>query len=79
MKQFDARRTEFSPYGFTCELWKPAKMPRPDRHNEVELNLLTSGSLTYLLGGRRTTIESGSLAIFWAAIPIFKETCRTLS
>lgn len=44
-------------------------MPRPDRHNEIELNLLTAGTLTYLLGGRRTTIEAGRLAIFWAAIP----------
>jgi AraC-like DNA-binding protein len=69
MKQFDTSRPEFTPYGFTCELWTPAHMPRPNRHNEVELNLLTSGSLTYLLGGRRTTIEGGKLAIFWAAIP----------
>lgn len=69
MKKFDASRPEFSPYGFTCELWMPARMPRPDRHNEVELNLLISGSLTYLLGGQRTTIEAGRLAIFWAAIP----------
>ncbi|MFN3148855.1 helix-turn-helix domain-containing protein [Bremerella sp.] len=69
MKQFDTSRPEFSPYGFTCEVWTPARMPRPDRHNEVELNLLTSGSLTYLFGGQRTTIEAGSLAIFWAAIP----------
>ena len=59
MKQFDARRPEFSPYGFTCELWTPARMPRPDRHNEIELNLLMAGSLTYLLGGQRTTIEAG--------------------
>lgn len=44
-------------------------MPRPDRHNEIELNLLLSGSLTYLLGGCRTTIEAGRLGIFWAAIP----------
>ncbi len=28
-----------------------------------------SGSLTYLLGGHRTTIEAGTLGIFWAAIP----------
>ena len=69
MKQFDIKRPEFSPYGFTCELWKPARMPRPDRHNEVELNLLSSGSLSYLLGGRRTIIEARRLAIFWAAIP----------
>lgn len=44
-------------------------MPRPNRHNEIELNLLTNGSLTYLLGGDRTTIQAGRLAIFWAAIP----------
>ncbi len=44
-------------------------MTRPDRHNEIEMNLLASGSLTYLLGGHRTTLEPGKLAIFWAAIP----------
>ena len=44
-------------------------MPRPDRHNEIEINLLTAGSLSYLLGGRRTTIEADRLAVFWAAIP----------
>jgi AraC-like DNA-binding protein len=69
MKQFDTSRPEFTPYGFTCESWTPARMPRPNRHNEVEFNLLRSGSLTYLLGGRRTTIEAGKLAMFWAAIP----------
>ena len=69
MKRFDTSRPKFSPYGFTCELWKPVCMPRPDRHNEIELNLLSSGSLTYLIGGRRTTITANQLAIFWAAIP----------
>jgi len=28
-------------------------MPRPDKHNEIEFNLLKAGSLTYLLGGHR--------------------------
>ena len=69
MKRFDATRPEFSPYGFTCEVWTPSRMPRPDRHNEIELNLLTGGSLTYLFGGRRTTIGADRLALFWAAIP----------
>ncbi len=45
------------------------KMRRPDRHNEIELNYLESGSLTYLLGGRKVTIEAGRLSVFWAAIP----------
>ncbi len=69
MKSFDASRPEFAPYGLTCERWTQVPMARADRHNEVELNLLVSGSLTYLLGGDRIRIEAGSLAAFWAAIP----------
>jgi AraC-like DNA-binding protein len=69
MKRFDDTRTPFSPYGFTCEAWKPALMQRPDRHNEIEINFLRSGSLTYLLAGQRTTLTAGKLAMFWAAIP----------
>jgi AraC-like DNA-binding protein len=67
--EFDSSRSDFTPYGFTCELWSPTPMPRPDRHNEVEINFLQSGSLTYLLGGRRTTVEAGRLVLFWGAIP----------
>jgi AraC family transcriptional regulator, melibiose operon regulatory protein len=44
-------------------------MRRADRHNEIELNLLRRGSLTYLMGGNRITIPAGRLAVFWAAIP----------
>jgi len=44
-------------------------MKRPDRHNEIELNLLKTGSLCYLIGGNTVTIPSGRLAVFWAAIP----------
>lgn len=44
-------------------------MKRPDRHNEIEMNLLERGSVTYLLGGRKVTVESGRLTVFWAAIP----------
>ena len=44
-------------------------MRRPDRHNEVELNFLESGSLTYLLGGRKVKVSSQRLSMFWAAIP----------
>ena len=69
MKRFDSARPEFLPYGFACELWTPTRMPRASRHNEIEVNLLTSGSLTYLLGGRRITIAARRLAVFWAAIP----------
>jgi len=44
-------------------------MPKPDRHNELEINFLCSGSVTYLMGGKRTTIPAGRIALFWAAIP----------
>jgi len=69
MVSFDPSRPEFEPYGFTCQLWTPVPMKRPDRHNEIELNLLRRGSLTYLMGGNSVTIPAGRLAVFWAAIP----------
>lgn len=69
LKCFDTSRVDFTPYGFTCEIWSPQAMPRSDRHNEIELNFLVSGSLTYLLGGRRETVQHGRLTLFWAALP----------
>lgn len=44
-------------------------MQRPDHHNEIELNFLETGSVTYLFGGRKTTVGAGRLSVFWAAIP----------
>ena len=69
MKSFDATRPDFKPYGLTCERWRLVPMPRPDRHNEIELNLLLSGSLSYVFGGRRVTIPERGLGAFWAAVP----------
>lgn len=58
---FDERRPDLAPYALTCQRLWPSLMPRPDRHNELELNLLRSGRLTYLLRGRRVTVEPGRL------------------
>jgi AraC family transcriptional regulator, melibiose operon regulatory protein len=69
MKSFDATRADFVPYGLTCEHWLSVPMPRPDRHNEVELNFLLDGSLSYFFGGAQVTIPPRYLAAFWAAIP----------
>lgn len=69
MTSFDHKRPDFAPYGFTCERWRPAVMQRADRHNEIEVNFLKRGSLTYLLGGNTVTIPAGRLAVFWASIP----------
>lgn len=44
-------------------------MPRPDHHNEIELNYLKSGWATYLLGGKKRRVDAGQLSVFWGAIP----------
>jgi AraC-like DNA-binding protein len=69
LKIFDNNRPEFKPYGFTVEKWIPKIMSRPDRHNEVEINLLTGGSITYLINDRKVTISAKRLAVFWALVP----------
>jgi AraC family transcriptional regulator, melibiose operon regulatory protein len=68
-QSFDPARRDFSPYGLSCVSWRASLMPRPDHHNEIELNFLPAGSITYLLGGRKVRIEAGALSLFWAAIP----------
>jgi len=69
MVRFDPTRPDFSPYGFSCVRWTPTRMPRCDRHNEIELNLLETGRLTYLMGGQKVTVPAGRLIAFWAGIP----------
>ena len=69
LHHFDTRRRDFAPYGFTCEVWEPRRMPRPDRHDEIEINFLDRGSLTYLFGGQRVTVEARRVTAFWAAVP----------
>ncbi|MBN1684904.1 MAG: helix-turn-helix domain-containing protein [Gammaproteobacteria bacterium] len=69
LKFFDNNRPEFKPYGFTVEKWTPKLMSKPDRHNEIEINLLTGGSLTYLINDRKVKVKAKRLAIFWALIP----------
>ncbi len=55
--------------GLATDWFRPGLMQRPHRHNEVEINFLEAGSLTYLFGGTRTRIAAGQLALFWATIP----------
>ncbi|HEY3391702.1 MAG TPA: helix-turn-helix domain-containing protein [Lacipirellulaceae bacterium] len=69
LQHFDSRRPDFAPYGFTCEIWEPRRMPRPDRHDEIEINFLDRGSLTYLFGGQHVTVEARQVTAFWAAVP----------
>jgi AraC family transcriptional regulator, melibiose operon regulatory protein len=69
METFDPTRPDFAPYGFTCVRWHPTRMQRPDRHNEIEMNFLETGWVTYLMGGRQVRIEAGQLSVFWAVLP----------
>ena len=48
---------------------QPGLMDRPHRHNEVELNVIEEGTITYLFGGTSMTLTAGRLALFWAATP----------
>jgi hypothetical protein len=75
MVQFDPNRPDFTPYGFTCVRWSPSPMRRPDHHNEIELNLLHAGWVTYLRGGRKVRaagdqdmIRPPSTLIVWPVI-----------
>lgn len=69
MHAFDPRRADFMPYGFTCERWMPERMKRPDRHNEIELNLILEGEIVYRFGGRTVALREGHLGAFWASVP----------
>lgn len=66
---YDAQRRAFRPYGLTCELWRPDFMRKPDRHNDIEINYFTEGTLTYLIQGSRITIPEKSMALFWGLVP----------
>ncbi|WP_198314216.1 cupin domain-containing protein [Alkalitalea saponilacus] len=61
---FDETRKEFKPYGLTCEAWMPAMMRKADRHNEIEINFFTKGSLTYHFKGAKITIPEKSFSLF---------------
>jgi AraC-like DNA-binding protein len=69
LRHFDSGRRDFAPYGFTCEVWEPRQMLRPDRHDEIEINFLDRGTLTYLIGGDRVTVQPRRVTAFWAAVP----------
>jgi len=47
----------------------PGLMPSYHSHQEVEINLISVGSMTYLFGGVQATLPPGRLCIFWATIP----------
>lgn len=66
---FEEKRQIFSPYGVTCERWAPSPMGKFDRHNEIEMNFVPDGVLSYFFHNRHVVIPTGKLSIFWGLIP----------
>ncbi len=69
LKTFEERRPIFRPYGLTCEKWAPRPMGKYDRHNEIVLNLVPDGCLSYVFHDRMMSVPAGRLTIFWGLIP----------
>jgi AraC family transcriptional regulator, melibiose operon regulatory protein len=56
---------------FGLRVWQGSvvMMAEPHRHNELELNLVFAGSMSYLFGGHSLTVRAGQLLLFWGALP----------
>ncbi len=52
-------------------VWRvaPAGMPVAHVHSDLELNLLTAGSMRYFMVGRMHRVTAGRLVAFWASMP----------
>jgi AraC-like DNA-binding protein len=55
--------------GLRCWRGSPNRMGGSHWHNDVELNLVETGSVHYLFGSTQATVPTGGLAVFWGAIP----------
>ncbi|WP_411036515.1 helix-turn-helix domain-containing protein [Shinella sp. BYT-45] len=58
-----------SPRAFLVERHVADTMRTAHWHDHIEVNLLLSGTMTYLFNGRQEHVEAGRFALFWAAIP----------
>lgn len=62
-------KTELDRFGLRVWCGDVVMMKEPHRHNELELNLVLQGSMTYLFGGRSLTVRAGQLMLFWGTLP----------
>ncbi len=60
---------DFGIFGLAHGYAHPSLMERSHRHNEIELNFVEEGVMTYLFGGTQLMVVAGRLVLFWAAIP----------
>ncbi len=54
---------------FGMRIFEPQLMPVPHWHGHVECNLITGGSMTYVIEDQEIEIPAGRLVVFWAGIP----------
>lgn len=62
-------RSDLVSYGLASWYGPLDPMEKSHRHNEIELNFVSRGAITYFFAGSEVTIEAHRLALFWAAIP----------
>jgi AraC-like DNA-binding protein len=56
-------------YGLRCIDGSPPRMVGFHRHNDIEINLLSRGAITYRFGSSSVRLAAGCFALFWAAMP----------
>jgi AraC-like DNA-binding protein len=56
-------------FGFDLYRHEVHIMDMAHRHQELELNLLFQGAMTYLFGGSTLELRQGQVALFWATTP----------
>jgi len=59
----------FESFGLMTWRGKVLEMPGAHWHNEIEVNIVETGSMHYLFSAGQYLLPPGCLAIFWGAIP----------
>ncbi len=54
---------------FSCRGGKPVPQQKAHWHNEIEINIISHGSMTYLWHGNRRHIRAPAIALFWGGMP----------
>lgn len=68
-----------SPHGLLGWYGEPWVIEHLHHHSDIELNLVSSGELHYLMGGSTLTIGAGEIAVYWAVTPHRIITCQPQS
>jgi len=56
-------------YGFAGEFRAPRVMAGAHQHQELEINFVTQGAITYLVGGEICRVRRERFTVLWAAAP----------